>query len=106
MKYLLKLDKHIRPVQQVIDGEFKMLDEDDNELFYDNLPDYILEFVEKDKTYESYPHAWYLYPINFEKYKKEYWVWYNKGVIEKEEILSEFERESNTEILSINEIQT
>ena len=104
MKYLLKLNKHINLVQEIIDGKFKMVDVDGNELFFSNKPNYILEFNENDTYLDTSNYAWYLYPEGFEKYKIEYWAWWGKHLTDKEEILSEFERESNTEILSINEI--
>lgn len=100
-KYLLKLDKHIEAVQQVIDGEFQIVDVDGNQLFYDDLPDYILE-INEDKRIANY--SIYFYPVNFDKFKDDYWAWFFYSKPEMEEIFRDIKNEEKVEILSINEI--
>lgn len=101
MKYLLKLNKHIDVVQDVIDGEYQIVDIDGNQLFYDDLPDYIVE-IQHENRIANY--SVYFYPLHFEKYKDDYSVWFFYSKPELDEILKDITNEEKVEILSINEI--
>lgn len=95
-KWLVKTDRHLVEVQEVISGEYLLLDQDGNELMYDDKTNYILE---KEFNEESNNYVWYFYPKYFSKAKEDHFVVI--GNINLQEMLKYIKQDCDVEILRV-----
>lgn len=104
-KYLLKLDKHIVVIQDILDGKFKLVDVDGNEIEIDEVPDYILEIEsETELVGKNHYVKSFFYPKDFELFKTDFFVWYHKSNADLQEFLRDIKSSEKVDILKVDEI--
>ena len=95
-KWLVKTDQHLVEVQDVLNGNYNLLDIDGNKLMYDEETNYILEktFNTKRDVY-----IWYFYPQHFSLSKEDHFV--VEGNINLQEMIKMIKKDCDLETLNI-----